>query len=279
MFPRSILSTPATLANRFTKALEIGADGIMIDLEDGVGLSKKPEGRENVINFFKSDYPKSPKFKWCLRINSIRNAEGIKDLHMLRTNEIHPDYIILPKVEHAEEILIIKQVLGTKHCPELVATIESAKGLQNSSQIAQEPKVAAMVFGGGDFASDIGATMDWEPMLFGRSKVIQAAATAGIPALDVPYLQLGKEDLPGLKEETLRGKRLGFRGKLSIHPMHIQVIQDLYYPTNEEIEHAQKVMTAFENAHEDVCVVDGQMIDYALIANCQRILDIVNTLK
>ncbi|MFA8450433.1 MAG: CoA ester lyase [Bacteroidales bacterium] len=279
MFPRCILSTPADHPERFHKAMEIGADSVMIDLEDGVGLKMKEEARTNVVKFFTSDYPKSPKFKYCLRINSIRNGEGQKDLLLLQTNNINPDYLILPKVEHPEEIQIIQEVLGLKRCPEIVASIESAKGLHNSDDIAQCKKVAAMIFGGGDLASDLGAKMEWGPLHYGRSKVVEAAATARIPAIDVPYLKLSKEDLPGLDDETLKVKDLGFRGKLAIHPMHVARIQELYYPSKEEIAYAEKVLSSFHKANEEVCIVDGQMIDYAMIANCQRIVDMVNTLK
>ncbi|MFA8300378.1 MAG: CoA ester lyase [Hyphomicrobiales bacterium] len=279
MLPRCILSTPANRPERFHKAKEIGTDAVMLDLEDGVGLSQKEVARKGIVDFFSSFKRTDNKFKWCLRINSIRTTEGLKDLLMLKHHSIQPDFLILPKVEHPEEIQIMQEIMGKTPIAPIIASIESGKGLQNANSIAICHGVSGMIFGGGDLASDLGCSMEYETMLYARSRVVQACAIAGITPMDVPFLKIGEEYLHELSDETENVKQLGFKGKLAIHPSHVSIIQDKFYPEPHEIQYAHKVLSAFEEAGEDVCVVDGKMIDYALIRNCQRVMDIVNTLN
>lgn len=269
---RCILFTPANRPERFEKAKLTGADGFVIDLEDAITLAEKDSARKIAIDYFK-DNPSVPKdpFLRCLRINSLKTHAGFKDLVMLCDTGVRPDIIVLPKTESAEEINILNQQLAP-NLISIIALIETAKGISQSEHIAKAPNVCGIVFGGGDLAADLGATMDWEPMYNSRAQIVRAAAIAGIVAIDVPYLNLHDLNNSAIIDETKRVKAMGFTGKFAIHPKHIKPILDVFTPTQEEIEEAKKLVSAFSNAHGNVCEVDGKMVDAPIFRSAQRIL-------
>ena len=272
---RCILFTPANRPERFAKAETTGADGIVIDLEDAISLPEKDNARDIAINYFKENLPKSKEnFLRCLRINSIKTRPGIKDISKLCDTNIRPDILILPKVESEEEIVILNDLLCPNYIP-IIALIETSKGLINSERIAQAKNVCAIVFGGADLAADLGASLEWEPMYAARAQVVRAAAFAGISAVDVPYLNLKDEDDTGIIKETKRVKEMGFISKFAIHPKHVKPILDVFSPSNEEIEKAKAIVSAYENAKGNACEINGKMIDIPVYRSAQRMLSLI----
>lgn len=269
-FARCLLFTPANHPERFSKAHELGADGIVIDLEDAISLLDKDNARIQSINYLLTR-PQYPGFVQCLRINSIRTRSGLKDVSMLCDQNVRPDILVLPKSENANEIEIINEILAPDTIP-ILALIESAKGLGQAHQIAQSKNVVGLIFGGADFAADLGATMDWDSLYSARAQIVQAAAHAGIAAIDVPYLQLHDTNDDGVISETKAIKALGFTCKTAIHPKHIQPIIASFTPSKEEIEKAQAITSAYEAAHGNACEYNGKMIDVPVYRSAKRIL-------
>src|SRR3990167_8195392 len=272
---RTMLFTPGNRPERFEKAKDAGAEGIVIDIEDAISLAEKDKTREIVINYFKHSSP-IKKFSRALRINSIKTAAGLKDISGLLDNNISPDILVIPKTEYPAEIIILDTLLKTKKIP-YIALIETSTGLHNAEQIALcSPQLQAICFGGADLASDLGATLSWEPMLASRSLLVRAAAMAGIALFDVPYLNLHDTDDTGILEETKRVKALGYTGKFAIHPKHIKTILDVFTPSADEVARAQRIVDAYNNAKGNVCEIDGKMIDVPVVRSAKRILAIAN---
>jgi citrate lyase beta subunit len=267
-FLRSLLFTPADRPDRFAKGPASRADGVILDLEDGVGLPAKPAARKAALAFFADPTPAPSGFVWALRLNHVTTQAGLEDLLALR-GASKPAVVVLPKTESVTEIEIaLAHLSADAEAPTIVATIETARGLAAADEIARHPAVASLLFGGGDLAADLHATLTWEPMLFARSRVVQAAAAARIGAWDVPYLDI--HDAEGLKQETVASKALGYVCKLSIHPAQIAPINAVFTPSKSEFARAQRIVSAFAAAHGGACQVDGKMVDAPLVKAARR---------
>ncbi|MEL7431788.1 MAG: CoA ester lyase [Chlamydiota bacterium] len=271
-YARCLLFTPGNNPKHFEAAKERGADGVIIDLEDAISLSEKEKARATVVEYLRS-LTEDPSFIRSVRINSLRTIEGIRDLLALVESGAFPDMIVLPKTESPEEIVILRQLLFPKQVP-LIPVIETAKGLYQAPLIAQEDGVSALLFGGADFSADLGAQLTWESMQTFRAELSQAAAQAGIAAIDVPYLHLQDADDGPLICETEKVKALGFTCKTSIHPKHIAPILSVLTPQEEEIQKAKKIVDTFEKAKGNACQLDGKMIDMPVFLSAKRILQL-----
>lgn len=260
---RCLLFTPGNRPERFAKAMQSGADGVVLDLEDAVPPDEKDRARKAVLEFV--DLVGGAV---AVRINALSTREGLKDLLALAEREVRPELVLLPKAEEPSEIALI-----AAHLPgSLMALIESAKGLQNADAIAQaHPKLVALGFGGADLAANLGSEFAFEPLLWGRSRVVQAAALANLAALDVPFLNLG--DAEGLESECRRVKALGYTGKFAIHPKQVATIMGAFRPDLQAVAKARRMVEAFEAARGGVVSVDGKMVDLPLYRSAQRILE------
>ncbi len=268
---RCLLFTPGNRPERFGKAKEIGADGIIIDLEDAISLAEKSSARQIVLDYLKKFTPAQKDFITAVRINSIKTRDGIDDLSALVNNDVRPDVLMLPKTEDKYEINILNQVLAPKTVP-IFALIESANGLYSANEIASCKNVAGLAFGGADLAADLGATMDWEAIVHARAVIIQAAASAGISAIDVPYLNIHDKTDDQLIEETTRVKKMGYTGKLSIHPKHVMPIIKTFSPSSEEIKRAQQIVNIFEAAKGNASELNGKMIDVPVYKSAKHVI-------
>jgi (S)-citramalyl-CoA lyase len=265
---RSLLFTPADRPDRFAHGPASGADGVILDLEDGVGLTAKPAARKAALAFFTDPAPGPSSFVWALRLNHVTTQAGLQDLLALRVGN-KPMVVVLPKTESVTEIEIaLAHLSADGRAPTIIAMIESGRGLAAADAIARHPAVAALAFGGGDLAADLHATLSWEPMLFARSRIVQAAASAGITAWDVPFLDIHDSD--GLKRETVAAKSLGYVCKLAIHPAQIAPINAVFTPSESELARARRVVSAFEAAHGGACQVEGKMVDAPVVKAARR---------
>jgi (S)-citramalyl-CoA lyase len=262
---RSLLFTPADRPDRFLKAVGVGADGVVLDLEDGVGLPNKEIARRTALEFFAAPPPTPDGFIWALRLNHVSTIDGLRDLLAFRDAANQPAVVMLPKTESASEVEITVRHLGA---PCIIALLESGRGLSAAEAIAVHPSVNALGFGGADLAADMGATMGWEQMLFARSRVVQAAATASIAAFDVPFLDI--HDAEGLRKETEAAKALGYSCKLAIHPAQIAGINTVFTPAPDQLATARRIVTAFEQAKGGAFQVDGKMVDLPVVKSARR---------
>jgi (S)-citramalyl-CoA lyase len=267
---RNLLFTPADRPERFGKAVAVGADGAVLDLEDGVGLPSKQKAREAALHFFEMPPSAPAGFVWAVRFNHVGTEDGLKDLLAFGSAARRPKVVMLPKTESPAEVDITVSHFRDRpgDLPQIVALIESGRGLAAAEAIAAHPSVAAIAFGGADLAADLHATLAWEPMLFARSRIVQAAAAAGIAAFDVPFLDI--HDPAGLRKETEAVKALGFSCKLAIHPGQIAPINAVFTPGQNELARAQRIVAAFEQARGGACQVDGRMVDVPVVKAAQR---------
>jgi (S)-citramalyl-CoA lyase len=255
---RVLLFTPATHLEYITKAVESGADGLIIDLEDGVALEAKDAARANLLATLQKSRATADGFVWCVRLNHVTTMAGLADLLALAGQGSRFDSIMLPKVESPHEVEIAARHLGLSS-PSVIALIETGLGLEQAAAIAAHPLVAAIAFGGADLAADLHAELAWEPMLWARSRIVQAAASRGLPAFDVPFLNI--HDGAGLRTEALASKRLGYSCKLAIHPAQVAPIKDVFAPTPDELARARRIVEAYASAKGAACQVDGKMVD------------------
>ncbi|MCP0913376.1 MULTISPECIES: HpcH/HpaI aldolase/citrate lyase family protein [Legionella] len=270
-FLRTLLFTPGNEPQRFEKAKESGADGVVIDLEDAIALAEKDSTRDLVIKYFKQISPVN-NFYYCLRINSIKTQAGIKDIVAILENNIQPDALILPKVEYSDEVKILDELLKNKNIS-YFATVESALGLHNADAIAtSSTNIKSICFGGADLAADLGVNVEWEPLFVARSQIVKSAALAGIIAFDMPYLKVHQTDKTELLNETRKVKSLGYYGKFCIHPEQIQSILEVFTPSPEEVSKAQQIVAAYKQSKGEVCEINGKMIDVPVFRSAERIL-------
>ena len=263
---RSWLFTPGTRPERFTKADEVGADILIIDLEDAVSPADKPKARQTALEYLtqKADRPRR-----ALRINGLDTAAGIADLHALLGSEAEPDFIVLPKTETSGHLAILDRLLtASRKTAKLVGLIESARGLSQLEEIAgATPRLFGLMLGAADMAADLGAATRWEPLAGTRNRLIAACALSRVDAIDSPFFDV--HDADGLKKEMDAAKAFGFAAKAAIHPAQVGPINSALTPTDEEVAKAKRILSANEGG---VGVVDGEMVDEAVARKARRIL-------
>jgi (S)-citramalyl-CoA lyase len=270
---RSLLFVPALRPDRYLKALEVGADIVCIDMEDAVTLERKDEGRALTLPLFAQ--ASHPHVERMVRINALSTHHGLKDLQALIECEAPPDAIMIPKIRSAEEVELIDTLLsaGAARNIRYCVIVETNRGLERAIEIAAaSPRIDSMILGAVDMSADLRCTKAWEPLLYTRSRLVHAAASAGIDLLDVPFLNL--DDPEGLRQEAMGCARLGFTGKASIHPNQIPIIHEAFTPTEAQIAKARKVCAAFEESTTGLVVVDNELIELPVVRSYYRMLAI-----
>jgi citrate lyase beta subunit len=262
----------------FPKAIASGADIVCIELEDGIAMHDKDEARATTIKALKTlEINESTEI--VVRINCQRTKHGLLDLEAFVSSGIDLKAIMLPKVQSPDEIKLIDDLLTDAQLKtELHVIMETNQALESIYEIALSSKrIAALFFGGVDMAADLRCENTWENLLFARSKIVHAAASAGIDVLDVPYLDL--ENMDGMKKEAILAKNLGFSGKGSIHPKQIKILNDVFTPSEAEIKLAEKIVDEFEKSGKGLLVIDGKLIEKPVLREMQRKLSISKRLK
>jgi citrate lyase subunit beta/citryl-CoA lyase len=254
-------------------------DGIILDLEDSVAPAEKESARYLVrnalrsVNFYNAER--------MVRINQL--PMGLVDLAFVVPHNVH--VILIPKCESAETVRNVEQEINSIKAEKnihneiyLMPIIESALGVVKAYEIATASEnVCALTIGLEDYTADIGVerTNEGRESLFARCLVINAAKAAGVQAIDTVFSDVN--DMDGLHASVLEAKSLGFEGKGCIHPRQIQVVHKAFAPTIKEIEKADKIITAFENAKKKgigVITLGSKMIDAPVVKRAQRIIDL-----
>ena len=267
---RGLLFVPAVRPDRYPKALATGVDAVCIDLEDGVSFAAKDEARDKALALFAEREP--VRAEVSLRINDPKTALGQRDLEAVRRAGVRPDALMLPKCDGPEEIRDVAGALRDA-LPDLplIVMVETARGVAAAEAIAvATPTVSAVFFGAIDFAADVGCEVEWDAALYARSRVVVAAAVAGVSALDSPFMDV--PDLEGLAAESRRTRGLGFNGKAAIHPRQVAVIQAAFSPSAEEVAWARRIVEAYDRNQGGVLLVDGKLIERPVIASAKRTL-------
>lgn len=260
----SLLFVPGSRPDRFARAYGSGAGMTVIDLEDAVAPSDKAAARANALCQIALAQE-----GWGIRINGVMTAAGIADLAALIEAECLPSCLLVPMVECPTELELVARVLGDR-CPQLVPLVETPRGLRNALAIASADRVGAVMFGGADFAGELGVTLAWAPLQAARSALILACAEARVPAIDVPFIKL--DDLAGLAEECDRARALGFAAKAAIHPDQIPAIEAAFTPSAAELVEAAAALAAYEQAGGKAIRFQGRMLEAPLVKRYRAIL-------
>ena len=274
---RSLLFVPGLRPDRFPKALDSGADMVCVDLEDAVALDRKAEARALTLPLFRN--PTHSHVEQLVRINSLSTINGLKDIQAIMESDTPPPALMIPKVKSAEEIQLLEELLSgpCKHI-RFHVIIETNQGLKRVHEIAQaSPRVDSLILGAVDMSADLRCSKTWEALLYTRSRMVHAAASAGIDLLDVPYLNL--EDEVGLRQEATASASLGFTGKAAIHPKQLDIIHEAFSPSEALIARARKIIEAFNKNPDGLLVVEGELIELPVIRSMYRILAIAERIS
>lgn len=267
---RSILMNPATRLDRLEKALNARPDWVTLDLEDGVGPGDKDAARRALTGFAGSALAALAD-RVAVRINAPGTPDGIRDLAAMLDWPVWPGLVVLPKVEAEAQAQQLAALLATRApAPKVLLTLETAAGIADAVAIARAaPPGAALGYGSADHMAETGGTMSEASLAFGRAMVLNAAATAGIPAIDGVWLDY--RDPEGLAAEAELVKSMGFAGKIAIHPDQIGPINTVFSPTQEEIATARAMLAASRDAGGGAFAFNGKMVDAPVLARAARI--------
>ncbi len=266
---RSFIFTPGLNPDMFPKAIASGADMVCIELEDGIAIKDKDEARKNTIEALKTLEVKSG-VELVVRVNCQRTKFGLLDLEAFISSKLKIKAIMLPKVKTPDEIKFIDDLLTDCNLDtDLHVIMETNEALQNIYDIAHSSKrIVALYFGGVDMAAELRVPNSYENLLYARSKLVHAGASVGIDVIDVPYLDL--EDMDGMKKEAELVRDLGFTGKGSIHPKQINILNEIFTPSKEEIIKAKKVVDQFRESDTGLILLDGKIVEKPVLREMQR---------
>ncbi|QOW24448.1 CoA ester lyase [Lysobacter sp. H23M47] len=263
---RCLMFVPGSRPERYAKAIATGADQVCIDLEDAVAPGDKDSARASVFAFL-ADAPESYS-EIGLRLNPLSTELGRKDLAELKASGLAPAFVMLPKVETAQELLDADAALAGADTG-LIAQIETPRGLLDARALAHAtPRLQALMFGGFDFIVALRGRASWESFFHPRVQLAVIAAEAGIGCIDVPFLDI--KDEASLVEETDRVIALGFTAKAAIHPAQVDPIQQRYLPTADELERARRVVAALQGNRGEAIQLDGKLVDRPIEIAAER---------
>ena len=268
---RSFIFAPGLQPEMYRKALSSGADIVCVELEDGIAPKDKILARKCAMGLF-SGTEDCDSVESVVRINCVREVNGHADISAVLATDTPPPALMLPKVRTPDEIAWVDDLLSDRgHRTRLHVIIETNAALEAAFDIAlASPRIDALFFGGVDMAAELRCSNAWEPLLFARSRVVHAAANAGIDAIDVPFLDLN--DLDGMRREATLARDLGFCGKGCIHPKQIPILNDVFTPQKTQVAYAKRVVEAFEKADTGLIVLDGKLIEKPVLREMKRIL-------
>lgn len=282
MMLRSVLFVPGNKANMLEKALGLKPDAFAPDMEDSVPAAEKGVARKTIAEFLPrfaaAGIPVFP------RVNSLDTDWLAEDLSAVVGSSIAG--ISVGKVRSAGDISAISELIAdlerraglTVGTLRLVPWIETAEAIVNVSSICRaSERIVAVAFGGEDFANDMGVERleDESQIAYARQSLCIAARAAHVLALDTPYFKL--RDPGGLRDNSMRAKSIGFKGKFAIHPEQLDALNECFSPSAQEIAHAERVVAAFEEAERRgraSTSLDGWVIDVPVVKRARALLEL-----
>ncbi|MCB2355315.1 HpcH/HpaI aldolase/citrate lyase family protein [Clostridium estertheticum] len=284
-FRRTMLFMPGNNSGMLQNAGILGADSIILDLEDAVSLTEKDSARILVKEAIRNvDYNN---VEVVVRVNPLTTEYAQKDIDVIA--RVKPDALMIPKATE-EELEAIDEILTKIETNEgfengsikLIPIVETAYGVENVYNIIKSSKrVVAVLLGGEDLTSDLGIkrTKEGEEIFYARSRVAIACKAMKIDSIDTPFTDTN--DFEGLAKDAVRAKSLGLTGKAAINPRQIDLIHSVFAPTKEEIKHAKRVLTAMIEAEKDgkgVFSLDGKMVDAPVINRAKNTVELAKLL-
>ena len=283
---RSMLFLPGNNPNMLINGSVLGSDAVIFDLEDAVSPSEKDAARILVRNTLR--YMDFTGCKRIVRINSTDTAYWQADLDAILPEK--PDLILLPKTGSAADALAadaymtaLEEKLGlASNTVGLMPLIETALGVENAFQIATSTqRIFALFLGAEDLTADLRCkrTKQGREIEYARTRLVMAARAANVEVYDTPFTDVN--DDAGIWEDAAVAKNLGFSGKASISPRHLEAINQTFSPTLEEIDYAYEVLEAIEMAKKQgkgAIALRGKMIDAPIVARAQRTIEMAEQL-
>lgn len=275
MSARTFLFAPGSDLAKVDKALASAADIVIIDLEDAVAPQEKERARANVVEVLRAKPTKSV----LVRVNSLSTAWALPDL--LAIVPLLPHGIVIPKAQSNIEIKIvswvIEQLAGVNSGIDIYPLIETATGVEKATSIAKaSARVKRLIFGALDYSLDLGLSYSGDPtvLAYARARLVVASAAAGLEGpIDTVYPGFKDED--GLRRDTLEAKKLGFKGKLVIHPAQIIPVNEVFTPSEVEFEEAHQIVEVYRQAQAEgkgAVQWKGKMIDEPVLKRAEQIL-------
>ena len=282
---RSLLFLPGNNPNMLINAGSLCADAVIFDLEDAVSPAEKDAARILVRNTMKYMDLACEKI---VRINSVDTTYWQKDIDTILPQS--PDLLLLPKVSSAEDVLTVakymdevEQKLGLENgAVGIMPLIETALGVENAFSIAKaSERVKALFLGAEDLTADIQCkrTKEGREIEYARTRLVVAARAAGVDVYDTPFTDVNDDE--GIVVDAQVAKSLGFTGKASISPRHVETINNVFSPTLAEINYAYDVIEAIETAKRQgkgAISLNGKMIDAPIVARAERTIAMAKAL-
>ncbi|WP_173425295.1 citrate (pro-3S)-lyase subunit beta [Muribacter muris] len=278
---RSMLFVPGSNAAMISNSFIYQPDAIMFDLEDAVALKEKDSARMLVAHALQ--HPLYQAMETVVRVNPLDSEFGLADLNAVVRAGV--DVVRMPKTDTADDVIAMDNAITEieQRCgraigsTKLLAAIESPLGITQANQIAfASPRLIGIALGAEDYVRNLKTerSADGIELLFARCSILQAARAAGIQAFDTVYSNANSEE--GFLQEARLIKQLGFDGKSLINPRQIELIHNLFAPTQKEVDHALKIINAAQVAEEQglgVVSLNGKMIDAPIIERARLVLE------
>jgi citrate lyase subunit beta/citryl-CoA lyase len=291
---RSFLFAPGNHPRRVEKALSLGADAVILDLEDAVATSDKAAARKPVAEALKG--PR--RCRGYVRPNAPSSPFCYQDL--VETLHDKVDGVVLPKVESAADLHAIDWLMAalerehgiTEGSIDLIPMVETAAGVARVDRIVQARnlrpyrapwRVKRLAFGAADYSLDVGLVPSHEEpeLAEARARVVLASRAAGMEGpLDSPWFHL--RDMEGYRRAVERSRRGGFQGRLCVHPDQVPVANELFTPSADEVARAERIVAEFREAEARGAAaveVDGQMVDYPIVHRAQALLEAMRAIR
>jgi len=263
---RSYLFVPGNRPERFVKALQSGADAVIIDLEDAVPAQLKLEARATVAAWLSAEHPV------YVRVNAHGTEWHDDDVRSVAREGLRG--LVLPKAQ--DPLRVAELATRLPNLASLLPIVESAQGLWNALDIARCPRVERLAFGHLDFQRDVGIDGENEELLYARSHLVLMSRLAGVaPPLD--GITAALDDTEKLRQDVERARRLGFGGKLCIHPRQIESVNRGFLPSEKDVEWARRVVAAAEAAGGGAVRMGAEMVDAPVVARAQQILQMIES--
>ncbi len=282
---RSLLFVPGNRANMLDKAVGLRPDAVVPDMEDSVPTAEKENAREMIASFLPTLAEAGHQI--IPRVNSLHT--GLMEDDLAAVIGPHIAGVSVGKVGSANDVRQIADSVGRKEiaagitfgATSLVLWVETASAIVNAFSICRASKrIIAIAFGGEDLTNDmaIPRTESEEEIAYPRSVVAVAARAAGVLALETPYFNYRDDE--GLRRNSTASRNLGFRGRFAIHPSQIDGINASYLPSEQEIDHARRVVDAFTEAEVRASAatsLDGMVIDVPVVERARKVLAVAQS--
>lgn len=278
---RSMLFLPGNTPNIILNGDSLGADAIILDLEDAVAPDQKDAARILVRNAIRT--LKFPGVELVIRINAVDTDFWKRDLDEMMP--LRPSLIMPPKTSTADDVRTVDAYMSeledklglARNTVRLIPLIETALGVENAFAIASaSPRVAAIFLGGEDLTADLRCkrTKEGNEIAYARARMVCAARAAGVDVYDTPFTDVHDDE--GIRIDAECAKSLGFSGKSAISPRHVGVINEVFSPSLRDIEYAREVMEAIALAKAQgrgAISLRGKMIDAPIVARARQTLE------